>query len=91
MELNSYQHAIARLYNQRSDNYDEGSFHPKLADLLINYAQIKPNERVLDIATGTGLVAIKAAQKVGVNGYVLGVDIAELMLQKAQERDAVSR
>ncbi|MGK7941375.1 MAG: class I SAM-dependent methyltransferase [Crocosphaera sp.] len=86
MELNPYQQAIANLYNQRSDSYDQGYFHPKLADLLINYATIKPQQRVLDMATGTGLVAIEAAKKVGVNGSVLGVDIAELMLQKAHEK-----
>ncbi len=89
MELNPYQEAIANLYNQRSCSYDQGYFHPKLADLLINYATIKPQQRVLDMATGTGLVAIEAAKKVGINGYVLGFDIADLMLQKAQEKAKV--
>nr|MDJ0511210.1 class I SAM-dependent methyltransferase [Crocosphaera sp.] len=89
MELNLYKQEIANLYNQRSDSYEQGNFHPKLADLLINYVQIKPRQKVLDIATGTGLVAIEVAKKVGINGYVLGVDIADLMLQKAQEKTQV--
>ncbi len=84
--LNPYKQAIANLYNGRSITYDQGSFHPKLANLLLKYLDIKPNQTVLDIATGTGLMAIKAAQKVGNGGYILGVDIAELVLKKAQEK-----
>ncbi|MGB5595787.1 MAG: methyltransferase domain-containing protein, partial [Crocosphaera sp.] len=89
MILNSYKQAIANLYNQRSDSYDQGNFHHKLAQLLINYAKIKPKQRVLDIATGTGLVAIEAAEKVGTDGFVMGVDIAELMLAKAKEKSQI--
>lgn len=89
MILNSYKQAIANLYNQRSDSYDQGNFHHKLAQLLINYAKIKPKQRVLDIATGTGLVAIEAAEKVGPDGFVMGVDIAELMLAKAKEKSQI--
>ncbi len=89
MILNSYKQAIANLYNQRNDNYDQGDFHHKVAQLLINYVQIEPKQRVLDIATGTGLVAIEAAQKVGSDGFVIGVDLAELMLAKAQEKSQI--
>lgn len=84
--LNPYQQAIANLYNQRSTTYDQGDFHPKLVDLLLEYLDIKPKQTVLDIATGTGLVSIEIAKKVGNDGYVIGVDIAESMLKEAQKK-----
>ncbi|MDJ0578463.1 methyltransferase domain-containing protein [Crocosphaera sp.] len=84
--LTPYQQAIANLYNQRSGTYDQGDFHPKLVDLLLSYLDVKPQQNVLDIATGTGLMAVECSKKVGDYGYVIGVDIAELMLKKAQEK-----
>jgi SAM-dependent methyltransferase len=51
--------------------------HERLVELLA----VKPGERVLDLATGTGAVAIRAAL---VGGDVTGLDIAEPMLAKAR-------
>jgi len=42
--------------------------------------------RVLDLATGTGLMAITAAGLVGSSGHVLGVDISEGMLVQARAK-----
>ncbi len=39
---------------------------------------------VLDVATGTGLVASRLAQSLGGNGYVVGVDLTLSMLQTAK-------
>lgn len=86
MSLTAYKQALYNLYNQRSITYDQGEFHPKLAHLLVNYVNIQPGQRVLDLATGTGLVAIEAAKKVGKDGSVVAVDMADLMLAKAQEK-----
>ncbi|MEM8780975.1 MAG: class I SAM-dependent methyltransferase, partial [Cyanobacteria bacterium P01_G01_bin.49] len=58
----------------------------QLVQLLIDYAMIQPWQKILDLATGTGLVAIEAAKKVGEYGFVTGVDMADLMLAKAQEK-----
>lgn len=40
----------------------------------------------MDIATGTGLVAIKAAKLVGSEGQVVGVDISPGMLSQAKQK-----
>ncbi|KAK9816432.1 hypothetical protein WJX72_000139 [[Myrmecia] bisecta] len=45
-----------------------------------------PGERCLDLATGTGLVAIPAAQLVGEGGSVLGQDISAAMLEEAKRK-----
>lgn len=52
-------------------------------DELVGLLQIGKGERVLDLATGTGEVAVRAAR---LGGAVTGIDIAEPMLAKARER-----
>jgi len=44
------------------------------ADYLIGLAEPGPGERVLDVACGTGIVARGAAQRVGQEGTVVGLD-----------------
>ena len=44
-------------------------------------AAFVPGERVLDVACGTGLVTLKAAEAVGARGSVVGCDISEEMVQ----------
>ena len=39
---------------------------------------------MLDLATGTGLLALDAAHRVGPQGSVLGVDLTTAMLAKAR-------
>ncbi len=57
-------------------------------DALLAAAALSPGERVLDVACGTGLVSVAAAQAVGLRGQVLGVDIAEQMVMAARRRAA---
>lgn len=51
---------------------------------LIRLAALRPGERVLDVACGTGIAARLAAQQVGSNGAVTGVDINPGMLEVAR-------
>ncbi|KJH72861.1 class I SAM-dependent methyltransferase [Aliterella atlantica] len=87
LNLDKFKQQIADMYSQRSSNYDdEGDFHPSIAHHLVEYANIQTGQKVLDIATGTGLVAIEAAQLVGSNGRVVGVDISTGMLDMANTK-----
>jgi ubiquinone/menaquinone biosynthesis C-methylase UbiE len=54
-------------------------FRPWTAVLLAE-AGIQPGERVLDLATGTGIVAREAAPFVGVRGRIVALDINPAML-----------
>lgn len=54
------------------------------APILIDLAQPRPGERVVDIACGTGVVARSAAAKVGPTGIVAGVDLNPGMLMVAR-------
>ena len=58
----------------------------KVSDRLIELAEIKPGQRVLDIATGIGEPAITAARIVGKMGQVTATDISAKMLSLARQR-----
>jgi ubiquinone/menaquinone biosynthesis C-methylase UbiE len=55
-----------------------------LAHDLICLAALRPGERVLDVACGTGSVARLAAQQVGPNGTIAGLDANPGMLAVAR-------
>jgi ubiquinone/menaquinone biosynthesis C-methylase UbiE len=57
-----------------------------LSERMLDLAGLQAGMRVLDLATGRGEPAIRAAHRVGPTGRVVGVDIAEDMLRMAQER-----
>lgn len=58
----------------------------QLSDRLVELAEIKPGQRVLDVATGIGEPAVTAARHVGPNGRVVATDQAPQMLAIAKER-----
>ncbi|MCC6748823.1 MAG: class I SAM-dependent methyltransferase [Deltaproteobacteria bacterium] len=53
-------------------------------------AELRPGQRVLDIACGTGEPALPAAERVGPTGYVLATDFVAEMVAFAREK-AVAR
>jgi ubiquinone/menaquinone biosynthesis C-methylase UbiE len=55
-----------------------------LAHDLVEIAALRPGERVLDVACGTGVVARLAAQRVGTGGSVAGLDVNPGMLAVAR-------
>jgi arsenite methyltransferase len=48
------------------------------------FAEIKPGETVLDLGSGAGIDVFLAANKVGSDGFVIGVDMTPEMISKAQ-------
>jgi SAM-dependent methyltransferase len=57
-------------------------------DHLLARAALQPGERVLDLGTGTGAVAVRAAPLVAPDGSVLAVDPSSEMLALARGRAA---
>jgi ubiquinone/menaquinone biosynthesis C-methylase UbiE len=58
----------------------------KVSDRIVELAEIKPGDKVLDIATGIGEPAVAAARKVMPNGKVVAIDISPQMLAIARTR-----
>lgn len=53
---------------------------------LLTLAAPSTGETVLDVASGTGLMALAVADRVGPRGQVIGVDISERMVVASQQR-----
>ena len=60
------------------------------ADRLVETGEIQEGDRVLDLACGTGIVARRAASRVGNGGSVVGLDINDGMLTVAADTAADS-
>ena len=58
----------------------------KVSDKIVELAEIKPGDKVLDIATGIGEPAVTAARKVMPDGKVVATDISPQMLANAKTR-----
>ena len=76
----SYGEAPAESYQR----YFVPSIGAPLADDLIRAAGLQPGQRVLDVACGTGVVARRAAERVGAAGVVAGLDVNPGMLAVAR-------
>ena len=74
--------APAEIYERHMVPAMLASWVPALLDLVA----LKPGERVLDVACGTGVVARQAASQVGAGGHVVGLDFNGEMLALARAR-----
>jgi ubiquinone/menaquinone biosynthesis C-methylase UbiE len=86
LELNEYKQGVADSYDRRSQTYDDSDWHVQICHRLLEYSQVRAGQTVLDIGTGTGHLAIAAAQIVGDQGQVIGIDISAGMLEQAQSK-----
>lgn len=77
---------VAAGFNLASVGYDRQAirFLALTARRLVELAGIESGETILDVATGTGAAAIAISPIVGANGRVIGIDIAQDMLDVAQ-------
>lgn len=59
-------------------------------EMMLDLANIRIGDRVLEVAAGTGDLSMMAAMQVGPNGHVLATDISASMLNRAAQaaRDA---
>lgn len=75
-------------YNLAADNFDEdaNAYWDIYGRKTIEKLKLTAGSSVLDVACGTGASAIPAAQAVGSEGKVLGLDLADNMLALARKK-----
>ena len=81
---------IAGVYDLMNSVMTAGLHHrwrARAADL----ADVRPGDRVLDVATGTGDLAIELARRVAPGGEVIGSDFSDGMLERAREKEPAIR
>ncbi|HKU48584.1 MAG TPA: class I SAM-dependent methyltransferase [Nitrososphaera sp.] len=66
------------------ETFEQGA--QKVSDKIVEMADIKSNDKVLDIATGIGEPSVTAAKRVKPNGKVWATDISPQMIAIAKSR-----
>jgi len=78
----------AASYNAAADHFDDEplSFWDLIGKRTVTNLKLPAGAKVLDVGCGTGASALPAAQAVGKNGLVVGVDLAARLLDRARAR-----
>lgn len=92
MDLDQAKARAAATYNAASDAYDDpaNSFWSRFGRDTVARLGLRRGDRVLDVCCGSGASAIPAAEAVGPEGSVLGIDLAERLLALARAKAGAS-
>ena len=75
--------SVAEVFSSTSESHDSaGGLFTHFGSMLVERAQLKSGQRVLDVAAGTGASLIPAAGRVGPTGRVVGLDLAPGMVDR---------
>jgi demethylmenaquinone methyltransferase / 2-methoxy-6-polyprenyl-1,4-benzoquinol methylase len=76
---------IARVYDLMNSLMTAG-LHHRWRERAADLAAVGPGDSALDVACGTGDLAIELARRVGPSGRVVGSDFSESMLERARAK-----
>lgn len=87
-EIDTAKARAASTYNAAADYFDARplAFWDRIGRRTLAKLSWRPGANVLDVCCGSGASAIPAAEIVGSSGRVLGVDLAENLLELAQRK-----
>src|SRR4051795_1206973 len=74
---------IAGFYDAMNSVMTAG-LHHRWRERAADLAAVGPGDRALDVATGTGDLAVALARRVAPGGAVVGADFSEAMLERAR-------
>jgi demethylmenaquinone methyltransferase/2-methoxy-6-polyprenyl-1,4-benzoquinol methylase len=80
---------IAGLYDLMNSVMTAG-LHHRWRERAADLAALTPGDRALDVATGTGDLALELGRRVGPAGEVVGSDFSEGMLEHARRKGAAA-
>ncbi len=80
-------------YNAAADHFDDGplAFWDRYGRGTIERLSLRPGSSVLDVGCGSGASAIPAAVAVGPFGRVVGIDLAQRLLDIARAKSAAQK
>jgi demethylmenaquinone methyltransferase / 2-methoxy-6-polyprenyl-1,4-benzoquinol methylase len=81
---------IARVYDLMNSVMTAG-LHHRWRERAADLAALRPGDKALDVASGTGDLAIEVARRVGPSGTVVGSDFSEPMLDVARRKSGAVR
>lgn len=83
----NYKQFIQNGFDTVARGYDHPSlfFFPETAKRIVGHLNLRPHYKLLDVCTGTGVVALTAAEKL-TEGEVTGIDLSTGMLQQARDK-----
>ncbi len=70
------------VFTRSASSYERIRYFPIFGEWLVETSRIPEGATVLDVACGRGAVLFPAAQRVGANGKVIGIDLAEGMARE---------
>src|ERR1041385_2977294 len=87
------QDRVAFTYNAAADFFDASplGFWDYFGRQTIELASLSNGSRVLDVCCGSGASALPAAEAVGPEGNVIGVDLAKELLELARTKTSQRR
>ena len=86
--VSAFKRKDAASYDEVTDAFDRYTerFTGAIAARVVEIARLEPDERVLDVGTGTGVVAFGASRRLTGTGNLVGIDFSDGMLKAAREK-----
>ncbi|MFE9674869.1 class I SAM-dependent methyltransferase [Streptomyces sp. NPDC006259] len=91
MDTSTYKSEVAAAFNSAAATYDRlgVEFFTPMGRRLVERAAPAAGARVLDVGCGRGACVFPAAERVGPAGRVVGIDVAEAMIEEASKEAAL--